>query len=41
MALVSDAGMPCISDPGYDIVVEAVAEQYHNPLPGANAALQH
>lgn len=25
VALVSDAGMPCISDPGYDIVVEAVA----------------
>lgn len=40
VALVSDAGMPCISDPGYDIVVEAVAEQYHViPLPGANAAL--
>ncbi|MCZ2969432.1 rRNA small subunit methyltransferase 1, partial [Acinetobacter baumannii] len=37
VALVSDAGMPCISDPGYDIVVEAVAEQYHViPLPGAN-----
>ena len=35
VALVSDAGMPCISDPGYDIVVEAVAEQYHViPLPG-------
>ena len=32
--------MPCISDPGYDIVVEAVTEQYHViPLPGANAAL--
>ena len=42
VAIVSDAGMPCISDPGYDIVVEAVAEQYHViPLPGANAALQH
>ncbi|MDM5186507.1 16S rRNA (cytidine(1402)-2'-O)-methyltransferase [Bacillus sp. DX4.1] len=40
VALVSDAGMPCISDPGYDIVVEAVAGQYHViPLPGANAAL--
>lgn len=25
VALVSDAGMPCISDPGYDIVVEAVS----------------
>ena len=32
--------MPCISDPGYDIVVKAVAEQCHViPLPGANAAL--
>ena len=42
VALVSDAGMPCISDPGYDIVVEAVAEQYHViPLPGANHAIQH
>ncbi|MBY0596672.1 16S rRNA (cytidine(1402)-2'-O)-methyltransferase [Bacillus bingmayongensis] len=40
VALVSDAGMPCISDPGYDIVVEAVEKQYHViPLPGANAAL--
>ncbi|WP_242224238.1 16S rRNA (cytidine(1402)-2'-O)-methyltransferase [Bacillus cereus group sp. BfR-BA-01380] len=40
VALVSDAGMPCISDPGYDIVVQAVAERYPVvPLPGANAAL--
>lgn len=40
VALVSDAGMPCISDPGYDVVVQALAEQYHViPLPGANAAL--
>lgn len=40
VALVSDAGMPCISDPGYDVVVEALAERYHViPLPGANAAL--
>lgn len=40
VALVSDAGMPCISDPGYDIVVQAVAEQYAVvPLPGPNAAL--
>lgn len=40
VALVSDAGMPCISDPGYDIVVQAVAEQYSVvPLPGPNAAL--
>ncbi|MGG2067686.1 16S rRNA (cytidine(1402)-2'-O)-methyltransferase [Bacillus sp. S14(2024)] len=40
VALVSDAGMPCISDPGYDIVVQAVAQQYSVvPLPGPNAAL--
>lgn len=40
VALVSDAGMPCISDPGYDVVTQALAEQYHViPLPGANAAL--
>ena len=39
VALVSDAGMPCISDQGYDIVVEAVAEQYHVIPLRANAAL--
>ncbi|MFX3624220.1 MAG: 16S rRNA (cytidine(1402)-2'-O)-methyltransferase [Ectobacillus sp.] len=40
VALVSDAGMPCISDPGYELVREAVEEKYHViPLPGANAAL--
>ena len=40
VALVSDAGMPCISDPGYDIVVQAVDQQYSVvPLPGPNAAL--
>lgn len=40
VTLVSDAGMPCISDPGYDIVVQAVAQQYSVvPLPGPNAAL--
>ncbi|CAG9614390.1 Ribosomal RNA small subunit methyltransferase I [Bacillus rhizoplanae] len=40
VALVSDAGMPCISDPGYDIVVQAVERQYSVvPLPGPNAAL--
>jgi 16S rRNA (cytidine1402-2'-O)-methyltransferase len=40
VALVSDAGMPCISDPGYDIVVQAVEQQYSVvPLPGPNAAL--
>lgn len=40
IALVSDAGMPCISDPGYELVVAAVKEGYTVvPLPGANAAL--
>lgn len=40
VALVSDAGMPTISDPGYELVVEAL-EQHITvvPLPGANAAL--
>ncbi len=40
VAIVSDAGMPTISDPGYELVVEAVKEKmYVVPLPGANAAL--
>ncbi len=40
IALVSDAGLPCISDPGADIVAKAVAEGYSVvPIPGANAAL--
>ena len=40
VALVSDAGMPCISDPGEDIVKRAVAEDFPVvPVPGANAAL--
>ncbi|MCU7746556.1 16S rRNA (cytidine(1402)-2'-O)-methyltransferase [Priestia megaterium] len=40
IALVSDAGMPCISDPGYELVVAAVKEGYAVvPLPGPNAAL--
>lgn len=40
VALVSDAGMPCISDPGEDIVRRAVAEDFPVvPIPGANAAL--
>ncbi|WP_226683732.1 16S rRNA (cytidine(1402)-2'-O)-methyltransferase [Sutcliffiella horikoshii] len=40
IGLVSDAGMPSISDPGYEIVVEALEEKlYVVPLPGANAAL--
>jgi len=40
IALVSDAGLPCISDPGADIVAKAVEEGYSVvPIPGANAAL--
>lgn len=40
VALVSDAGLPCISDPGADIVMKAIAEDFAVvPLPGANAAL--
>lgn len=40
VALVSDAGMPCISDPGEDIVKRVIAEDYPVvPVPGANAAL--
>ncbi|MFJ5768094.1 16S rRNA (cytidine(1402)-2'-O)-methyltransferase [Lysinibacillus sp. NPDC093210] len=40
VALVSDAGLPCISDPGADIVVKAIAEGVAVvPIPGANAAL--
>lgn len=40
VALVSDAGLPCISDPGADIAVKAIEEGFAVvPLPGANAAL--
>lgn len=40
VALVSDAGLPCISDPGADIVEKAIAEDFAVvPVPGANAAL--
>lgn len=40
VALVSDAGMPTISDPGYELVKEALEEKIAVvPLPGANAAL--
>ncbi|WP_438314043.1 16S rRNA (cytidine(1402)-2'-O)-methyltransferase [Sporosarcina sp. FA9] len=40
VALVSDAGMPCISDPGVDIVSKAINEGYDVvPVPGANAAI--
>lgn len=40
IALVSDAGMPAISDPGYDLVQLAIdAGVPVVPIPGANAAL--
>ncbi|MDR7240324.1 16S rRNA (cytidine(1402)-2'-O)-methyltransferase [Neobacillus drentensis] len=40
IALVSDAGMPAISDPGYELVAAAIREKVTVvPLPGANAAL--
>ncbi|UED69252.1 MULTISPECIES: 16S rRNA (cytidine(1402)-2'-O)-methyltransferase [Brevibacillus] len=40
IALVSDAGLPAISDPGADLVRDAVAAGYPVvPVPGANAAL--
>ncbi|WP_307258225.1 16S rRNA (cytidine(1402)-2'-O)-methyltransferase [Oikeobacillus pervagus] len=40
VALVSDAGMPAISDPGYELVLQAIEEEIPViPLPGANAAL--
>lgn len=40
VALVSDAGLPCISDPGKDIVEKAISEDFAVvPIPGANAAL--
>ncbi|WP_342507655.1 16S rRNA (cytidine(1402)-2'-O)-methyltransferase [Sporosarcina sp. FSL K6-2383] len=40
IALVSDAGMPCISDPGADIAAKAITAGYDVvPVPGANAAI--
>ncbi|HEY4553997.1 MAG TPA: 16S rRNA (cytidine(1402)-2'-O)-methyltransferase [Bacillaceae bacterium] len=40
VALVSDAGMPCISDPGYELASSAIeAGLAVVPLPGANAGL--
>lgn len=40
VAVVSDAGMPGISDPGSDLVAQAIASGITVvPLPGANAAL--
>lgn len=40
VALVSDAGTPLVSDPGYKLVVEAAAAGFRiHPLPGASAML--
>lgn len=40
IALVSDAGLPAISDPGADIAMKAIQEDFAVvPLPGANAAI--
>ncbi|RKD22815.1 16S rRNA (cytidine(1402)-2'-O)-methyltransferase [Ammoniphilus oxalaticus] len=40
VALVSDAGMPAISDPGYELVRDATALEIPViPIPGANAGL--
>jgi 16S rRNA (cytidine1402-2'-O)-methyltransferase len=40
IALVSDAGLPAISDPGFDLVRMAVEQSVPVvPIPGANAAL--
>jgi 16S rRNA (cytidine1402-2'-O)-methyltransferase len=40
IALVSDAGMPAISDPGYELVQLAIEKAISViPIPGANAAL--
>lgn len=40
IALVSDAGYPAISDPGYELVKEAIKGNYNVvPVSGANAAL--
>ncbi|MGO2117692.1 MAG: 16S rRNA (cytidine(1402)-2'-O)-methyltransferase [Fusobacterium sp.] len=38
VALVTDAGTPCISDPGYEVVDEALKEEIKvTPIPGVSA----
>lgn len=40
IALVSDAGMPCISDPGEDLVIQCIEKSIKIvPIPGASASL--
>ena len=40
MALVSDAGSPAINDPGYELVVAALASGYDvRPVPGPSAPI--
>ena len=40
IALITDAGMPCVSDPGEQIVADAIAQNIRvEPVPGANALL--